>query len=333
MLRTAFLSILILTTYTFAICIGIVYDHRLCEFEYSDYESAIEKLIQAFEKNSNKSICPGSKGTIALRIYTYSGPGLCTPQNLVLALSANLMKHGFKKENIFIIGDSEASLTECDYIPSLSKRSKEGLYFHGMPVFWINDKQFHNKNWFYASSLTVDHTFSKAQNVFNNPFFDNFQDSQKSYLPTILMFGTDFWINLPVYIAHFDHGVIGSLIQSSIFNISNNKRFIDNPTNCASAAVEISAIPELKNNYLFTITSLERFQYADTLVYNANYTKSFHRLFLSTDMIALDSLCTSIINRVKGIYGHKFLHTKPLIVKYAELLKLGSSKFNIIKVK
>ncbi len=310
---------------------GEILAYHLSDYQLQNYESAINDLIKNFEQI--KKISPGQKGIIALRIYTNSGFGLCTPHNLVLALSKCLEKHGFCRKNILIIGDSETSLRECQYLPKHKKEQNEEFYFHGMPVFWINDEQFYDENWVYNNPLASKELFSYNAYIQANYVTNHANNSRKSYLPSILMFGVDYWINLPVYVAHLEHGVIGSLIQSTIFNISNNKRFLENPTNCAAVAAQIYAIPEIKDHCLFHITSLERFQYVNSLIYNENYIRSMPYILLSSDPVALDSFCANIINRIKAIHGLKFLKELPLISRYAEKLKLGTTHFKVFYIK
>lgn len=303
-----------------------IYDYRVSGFEYHDYELAVNSLVKSFEEQ--KKLVPGETGLIALRVYTHSGPGLCTPHKLVLALCKYLERCGFKKENILIVGDSKNSLQQCGYLPRLSQQSRIGLTFHGMPVFWVDDKKFHDERWAYTSTLASDKILLHA-----NFWPDNGpNDLRKSYLPTLLMFGVDGWIDLPIYTGSFEHGVIGSLVHGSIFNISNNKRFLANPTNCAVAAAQIFAIQELKDKFLFTITTLEHFQYCDSLQYNENYTCSSPHVLLSSDPIALDSLCLKVLNNTKKIYKFRFIHNQPAIFRYAEELGVGNSHFTITKV-
>lgn len=303
-----------------------IFDYKLPEYTYEAYEQAISVLMERFERTN-----PKFSGLIALRISTYCGPGLCTPKNLVLALSKYLERYGIKKSDILIVGDSENTLRECGYLPPLSQREHNGNVFEGMQVFWINDPQFHDKNWVYTNPITADRLVRRENRWKLDALPTHTNDPQSSYLPTLLMFGVDWWINLPIYVGSFAHGVIGSLMQGSILNITNNRRFLDNPANCAAAAAQISAIKELRTKHLFSIATFERFQFTDSLVYNENYTRSFPHVLLSTDQVALDTFSLKILNDVKALYNFKFLEGKPTIFQYAEQLGLGSTKFTLIK--
>ncbi len=323
-------SITILIIHCLLVASGEILDYTISEFNQNNYDIAVESLIKNFEKSNNMSIAPGHKGTIALRIYTYSGPGLCTPPELILALSKSLTNRGFKTENIFIIGDSKYNLLKCGYISS--RINSDNATFHNMPVFWIDDEQFYSDQWAYKSSLTSTGETIINQNILSG-INSTVKQFTKSYLPTMLMFGVDYWINIPTYCGHSQHGVVGSIIQGAIFNISNHKRFLDNPINCAKIAPQIYAIPELSEHCLFSITSLERFQYVDTLSYNENYIQSLPHILLSNDPIALDSLCTKIVNYIKKKHNINNLQHCPNILKYGERLNLGTTQYKMLQIK
>lgn len=307
---------------------SVVFDYQMSD---ETYTHAVDALFDAFKKLH--PVAPGKTGLIALRVHTSSGPGLCTPQELVLAINDYLIKSGFKRGNILIVGDSENTLRECGYLPKLSQQKHYGSTFNDMPVFWITDEQFHKENWVYSISLASDRIFRRAKHWSVNDTFGGLVDYRDSYLPTLLMFGVDWWIDLPICVGSYEHGVIGGLIQGSVFNVSNHKRFLANPANCALAAAQIAALPELKNKHLCTIVSLKRFQYNDSLIYNENYVRSLPHVLLSDDPVALDNFCLSLINDVKSCYGVRFLHDKPIIFRYSEELGVGNTQFTVVKVK
>ena len=83
-------------------------------------------------------------------------------------------------------------------------------------------------------------------------------------------------------------GISGATVQSSLYLVDNHTRFLNSPTEGALSAVEIGFIPELAQNRLLHIASLETFQFIAGPEFNAFYSGSDTKLIYSSNPIELD---------------------------------------------
>ena len=103
-----------------------VWEAHLKGFTEADYDTAVERLIAAYEKASGHAIAPGAKKKVGLKIYSDSGPGMATPTALVKAVIASLERRGYQNNNIFLVGLNQLRLRMTGYLPSLVKRTQRG---------------------------------------------------------------------------------------------------------------------------------------------------------------------------------------------------------------
>jgi len=97
----------------------------------------------------------------------------------------------------------------------------------------------------------------------------------------------------------------------------------------------MSAIPELRQTWMFTITSLEHYQYIGGPFFNSLYSKTEPLIWLSTDPVMLDALMRDKIDRARRANGFENISEEIRTLEFAETLGVGSTrikKANIIEV-
>jgi len=301
-----------------------IWEAPLAHFDEGVYAAQVELLFTKYETTSGHKLVPGAKRKVGLKIYSDSGPGLATPVPLVKAVIAALERRGFKQEDIFLVGLNQLRLRMTGYLPSLVTGETP---FKGHKVYVLESGKFYDPVWFYDSPLPerFDPIFAQksVEGVEANTTVD--QD-RKSFLATPLFLDADFWINLPVYTDHPTLGINGALVNATLWNASNTARFFRSPSNAPAAVAEMSAIPELRQTWVFTLASLERFQYIGGPYFNSFYTLSEPKLWLSTDPVALDSLMLEKINQARKENGFKDISDEIRTVDFAEQLGVGSQK-------
>jgi hypothetical protein len=301
-----------------------IWEAPLAHFDDGAYAAQVELLLTKYETTTGRKLVPGPKKKVGLKIYSDSGAGLATPIPLVKALIAALERRGFKKEDIFLVGLNQLRLRMTGYLPSLVTGETP---FKGHKVYVLESGKFYDPVWFYDSPLPerFDPIFAQksVEGIEANTTID--QD-RKSFLATPLFLDADFWINLPVYTDHPTLGINGALVNATLWNASNTARFFRSPSNAPAAVAEMSAIPELRQTWVFTLASLERFQYIGGPYFNSLYTISEPKLWLSTDPVALDSLMLERINQARKENGFKDIDDEIRTIDFAEQLGVGSQK-------
>ena len=108
-----------------------------------------------------------------------------------------------------------------------------------------------------------------------------------------LLFGCDFWINLAVCMDDPILGLDGALANASIWNVSNQWRFLLEPSTASVAVAEILAIPEVNERLIVSILSLESYQFIGGLILMRFILEAF--LFYGCQMIQLLSIDIALI--------------------------------------
>jgi hypothetical protein len=301
-----------------------VWEARLPDYSRDTYEREVETLIQRFEAAIGHQLVPGEKKRVGLKIYADSGPGLATPVPLVQAVISALQRRGYAKENIFLVGLNQLRLRFTGYLPSLATGKS---LFDGHQIYVLESGRFYDPEWFYDSPLPsrFDPVFMQKQVEGVDPT-TSLEEDRRSFLATPLFLDADFWINLPAYTDHPTLGVNGALVNATLWNASNTARFFRSPANAPAAVAEMSAIPELRQTWLFTIASLERYQYIGGPYFNSLYTVSEPRLWLSADPVALDTLMLKRINDRRRRDGFPEISEEIRTLEFAEILGVGSSR-------
>ncbi len=307
-----------------------VWESRLAAFDEPTYERQVETMISTFEQATGKKLVPGPKKKVGLKIYADSGPGLATPVPLVKGVINALKRRGFEHENIFLVGLNALRLRMTGYLPSLVSGHTP---FFGNPVYVLESGRFYDPLWFYDSPLPqrFDPIFAEQQTKGVSPDTTKDQD-RKSFLATPLFLDADFWINLPVYSDHPTLGINGALVNATLWNASNTARFFRSPANAPAAVAEMSAIPELRQTWMFTLASLEHYQFIGGPFFNSLYTRSEPLLWLSNDPVMMDSLARDRINAFRKKEGFIPVDEEIRTLEFAETLGVGSTKTKQVKM-
>ena len=281
-----------------------VWETGLGDFSDASYRSAVEKLIQDYEKRLGHRLVPGAKKKVGLKIYADSGPGLATPFGLVRAIIDALEARGYTRQNVFLVGLNPLRLRLTGYLPSFATGTAP---FPGHPVYVLESGKFYDPSWFYDSPLpsrfdpvTNDRAVEAAAKGKN---ITTTEEDRKSFLATPLFIDADFWINLPVYTDHPVLGINGALVNATLWNASNTFRFFKSPATAPAAVAEMAAIPELREGWALTIVSLQLYQFIGGPYFNSLYTVSEPKLWMSADPVMLDALMLEKLNAARKRTG------------------------------
>ncbi len=297
------------------------------------YAEGVEALIQALEAKIGQRLTPGEKGKVGLKLYAESGPGLATPQPLVRAVIDALVRRGYERENIFLVGLNHLRLRLTGYLPTDPRVAPP---FAGHPFFVLESGRYYDPVWFYDSPLPsrFDPILSGRQDQAPNFDLDRLapadptlkidaEADRKSFLATPLFLDADFWINLPVYTDHESLGVNGALANATLWNASNTSRFFRSTRSAPAAVAEMAAIPELRQTWAFTLVSLARWQFVGGPAFNSLYTRGEPRLWLGTDPVWMDALMLERINAARQAAGFKAVPDTIRTLEFAETLGVG----------
>ncbi len=308
---------------------SVIFESTLPDFTARTYERAVSSLFKAYESEAGFKIKPGEKGKVGLKIYTNSGAGMCTPKALVDAVIEQLTKRGYKRGDITLVDMSRRKMRDCGFLPKLSQ-VREGAEdsYGGVLVADIESKQFFNKDWYYDNPLMPKNNRGMLKSIdLYNP------ELRKSYLPVPLFLTVDFWINLPVVTDMEGLGVCAAVGNMSIWNMSNNERFLKQPANASMAAAEVAAIPELKNSEIFTILSLERGQFVGGAVFNSRCTFSEKTILMSANPVVIDYIAWETLNKYRRAFRFAQIDPMPPLLNYCRELQLGDFDFRKIERK
>ena len=298
-----------------------VLEERMEGASRADHLAAVERLLVAFEAQRGESVAPGETGRVGLKVYTNSGPGLSTPVDLVRGLIGALGERGFAAENIFILDQSLHQLRASGFVTELKEHEQN---FEGHPVYALESGKHFSDTWFYESPLPP-----RRESELGRPGRFSYEPDltdRYSYLAAPLLLEVDFWINLPVYTDHPVLGINGALVNATLWNSSNTTRFFQSAASGAAAVAEMAAIPELADGWLFSLVSLERYQFIGGPVFRSLYTATKPVLLLGADPVALDSRMFRKINERRRERGFDEADIGWTLLDYAAQLRLGRAE-------
>lgn len=304
---------------------NFIWEYRLNDFSEEQYAAAVEALFDSFEAMTGKELVPGEKRRVGLKVYSNSGGGIATPTALVKAVIEALERRGFSSKELFILDIDENRLRAGGFLPPISRRL-EGPYFDSVPVQFLDSQKYFDPIWYYDSPLPsqkAPRMIDEIEEVTDQ--YDRSQDNRKSFLPKHLLIDVDFWINLPVGMEHPAMGVAGSLVNATLWNISNRERFFSSSANAPIAIAEIAAIPELMSGWAMTILPMQQYQFIGGPVFNSLYTRSENRLLMSVNPVALDKVLLNQMNVARVEERFRPIPQQLPMLRFAEALGLGTS--------
>lgn len=214
---------------------------------------------------------------------------------------------------------SRRKMRDCGFLPRVSAlQNGTPDNYKGSPVADIESGKFFDKNWYYDNSLMPKSmkNINMSSDLYN-------PELRKSYLPVPLFLTVDFWINLPVITDMEGLGVCAAIGNASIWNMSNNERFLKQPANASMAAAEVSAIPELHSSNLLTILSYERGQFVGGAIFNSRCSFSENTILMSSNPVVIDYLAWNTINKYRRSFGFAPIDPMPPLLNYCKELKIG----------
>jgi hypothetical protein len=121
-------------------------------------------------------------------------------------------------------------------------------------------------------------------------------------------------------------------VNATLWNASNTARFFRSPANAPAAVAEMSAIPELRQTWVFTIASLEHYQFIGGPFFNSLYTVNEPVVWLSKDPVMMDALMRDRINSHRKQSGFEILDEDVRTLEFAETLGVGSTRTKQAKI-
>ena len=285
--------------------------------EGSDYVAAVELLLSEYESETGRELKPGALGKAGLKVNTRSGLGLSTPRPLLRALIASLESRGFARADILIVDADAYNLRQAGILPSLAEPE---LKFEGCPVLALNEGDFYDEAWYYDSPLPPA---MRVMDAMGREEAEAEGVARKSFLPRPLLFEVDFWINLPVGCDDPALGVDGALVNMTLWNVSNSRRFLVNQATASAAVAEIAAIPELVDKAVLHFMPMDLYQFIGGPFFNSLYTHGEGVLRMSADPVALDRLLYDAINERRRLAGFPEILPMPQQLPFAASLGLG----------
>ena len=310
--------------------LDLVWVYHLENFSQVNYSQAIDNLLHSFEEKTKKMLVPGKRRKAGIKIYTSSGSGIATPTGLVKAVIDNLVQRGFKRSELFILDVSERELRSSGFIPPISKK-ENGVNFDGVPIYILETENYYDNLWYHESPLPSQSQLAHSAELIGGYGEETTASDRKSYLAKPLMTDVDFWINLPMVLDNQVFGVSGALANATLWTISNRDRFFVSPANAPIAIAEIAAIPELKSGWVFSIITLERYQFIGGPIFNSLYTRSEPLLWMSINPVILDALMMERINYHRFENGFSRMEGNIPVFNYAQKLGVGTYNQNQIE--
>ena len=293
--------------------------------EGSDYILAVESLLKEYELELGQKLKPGLLGKVGLKVNTRSGLGLSTPRTLLRALIGSLEDRGFARADMLIVDADSYNLRQAGILPSLAESE---LSFEGCPVLALNAGDFYDAEWYYDSPLPPA---MRSPDMMRRDKTQAEGAARKSFLPRPLLFEVDFWINLPVGCDDPALGIDGALVNMTLWNVSNSRRFLVNQATASAAVAEIAAIPELAEKVILHFMPMDLYQFIGGPFFNSLYTHGEGVLRMSTDPVALDYLLYDAINERRRLAGFPEIFPMPQQLPFAASLGLGVCERNSIE--
>lgn len=158
------------------------------------------------------------------------------------------------------------------------------------------------------------------------------QLSSTSHYSKILSQQVDKVINIPSLMDSFLTGINGAIVNMTIPNIDNWRRFTREPDHGDPYLAEIYADAMIHEKVLLTILDGLRLQYAGGPFPNPGFLIDHHSLFMSRDPVAIDATATRLIDENRAISKLPSLEKSTRWIESASRIGLGNHLENDISL-
>jgi len=161
------------------------------------------------------------------------------------------------------------------------------------------------------------------------------QLSSRSFYAKVLSQTVTKIINVPSLSDSFMTGINGGIINMTISNIDNWRRFAKSSSGGDSYLAEVYADPMIRDKVVLTIMDGLILQYAGGPFPNPNFTTEYFSLFASKDVVAIDATAIRLIDELRAANKLPSVKDQSAWLQSATELALGQfseSRIQMIRV-
>jgi hypothetical protein len=259
-----------------------------------------------------------SNDVVGIKINTQAGPLQSTRRAVVEAIAQGLRAAGVTATNIYVFDRDPIQMRAAGYLKTgATNQLKEVSIIDGTgwePMAYFQDNLAGKLIW-------GDLLFGK----------DLDQDlSKRSHLPKLVTTTITKLINVPVLQNHEVCGLAGCLYNLSLGMVDNIRRFETVGQHGDPMIAEICNMPALRGKLVLNVMDGLIAGYAGGLGFKPRYSWNYGALYFSTDPVAIDSLCTDVLE-AKGREA-KVPLIRPLATHIATATRLGLGQSNPAKI-
>ena len=224
-----------------------------------------------------------SNDVVGIKINTQAGPLQSTRRAVVEAIAQGLRLAGVTATNIYVFDRDPIQMRAAGYLKTgATNQMQEVSIIDG--TGWEPIAYFQNN--LAGKLIWGDLLFGK----------DSEQDlSKRSHLPKLVTETITKLINVPVLQDHDVCGLAGCLYNLSLGMVDNTRRFETVGQHGDPMIAEICNMAPLRDKLVLNVVDGLIAGYAGGLGFKPRYSWHYGALYLSTDPVAIDSLCVDIL--------------------------------------